>query len=108
MYQLRRSAGVLRLEKISKPPLIAKCKQLKWYGNVLRMEECLWPKKIYQWTPHGKRRRERPQQSWKNQVMDFMRSRNFEEIMAEEFGVWEQKDGLYINNNNNNNKNILQ
>ena len=34
-----------------------------------------WPKKIYQWTQHGKRRG-RPQQSWKNQVTDFMKSRN--------------------------------
>ena len=39
--------------------------------------------KIYQWTPHGRRRRERPQQSWKNQVTDSKRSRNLEEDMAE-------------------------
>ena len=31
-----------------------------------------------------RRRRGRPQQSWKNQVMDFMRSRNMEEDMAED------------------------
>ena len=43
-----------------------------------------WPKKIYQWTPHGRRRRRRPQQSWKNQVTDFMRSRQLEEDMAED------------------------
>ena len=35
--------------------------QLKWYGHLLRMEDSLWPKKIYKWTPHGRRRRESPQ-----------------------------------------------
>jgi hypothetical protein len=43
------------------------------------MEDSRWPKKIYQWTLHGKRRRGRPQQSQRNQVMDFMKSRNMEE-----------------------------
>ena len=46
------------------------------------MEDSRWPKKIYQWTPHSRRRRGRLQQSWKNQVMDFMRSRNLEEDMT--------------------------
>ena len=54
-------------------------RQLKCYGHLLRMEDSRWPKKIYQWTPHGRRRRGRPQQSWKNQVTCFMRSRNEEE-----------------------------
>ena len=41
-------------------------------------------KKIYQWTPHGRRRRGRPQQSWMNQVTHFTRNRNMEEDMAED------------------------
>ena len=57
---------------------VIKKRQLKWYGHLVRLEDSRWPKTIYQWTPHGKRRRERPQQSWKNQVKDFMRSRNIE------------------------------
>jgi hypothetical protein len=48
------------------------------------MEEISWLKKIYKWTPHGRRRRGRPQQSWRAQVTDFMRSRNMEEDMAED------------------------
>ena len=69
-------------------------RQLKWYGHLLRMEDSRWPKKIY----HGKRRRERPQQSWRNQVTGFMKSRNIEEDMAEEdiFGVWEWMDGSWL------------
>ena len=43
-------------------------RQLKWYGNLLRMQDSRWPKKIYQWTPHGRKRRRRSQQSWMNQL----------------------------------------
>ena len=58
--------------------------QLKWYGHLLRMEDGRWPKKICQWTPHGRRRTGRQQQSWRNQVTYFMKSRNIEEGMAED------------------------
>jgi hypothetical protein len=51
-------------------------RQLNCYGNLLKTEDSRWPKKIYQWRPHGRRRRGRPQHSWKNKVTDFMRSRN--------------------------------
>ena len=57
-------------------------RQLKWYGHLLRMEDSRFPK-IYQWTPHGKRRRGRPEQSRKNQATDFM-----EEGMAEDTHLW--------------------
>ena len=63
-------------------------KQLKWYGHLLRMEDYRWAKKIYQWTLHGRRRRGRLQQSWRNQVTDFMRSRDMEENMAENRHLW--------------------
>ena len=62
--------------------------QLKWYGLLLRMEDSRWPKKIYQWTPHGRRRIGRPQLSWRNQVTDFMKSRGMEEDMAENRHLW--------------------
>jgi hypothetical protein len=59
------------------------------------MENSLLPKKIYQWTPHGRRRRGRPQKSWKNQMRDFMRSRKMEEDMAviDMSGIWKWMDG---------------
>jgi hypothetical protein len=47
------------------------------------MEDSGWPKKIYQWTPQGRRRRGRSQQSWRNQVTDFMRSSDMEEDIAD-------------------------
>ena len=34
-------------------------RQLKWYGYLLRMKDSRCPKKIYQWTPDGRRRRGR-------------------------------------------------
>jgi hypothetical protein len=37
-----------------------------------RMDDIYWPKKLYQWIPHGRRGRKRLQQSWKSQVTDFM------------------------------------
>jgi hypothetical protein len=69
-------------------------RQLKWYEHLFIMEDSRWPKKIYQWTPHGRKGRGRPQQSWKNQVTDFMRSRNFEEDMVEY--IWEWIDGTSL------------
>jgi hypothetical protein len=45
-----------------------------------------------------KRRRGRQQQSWKNQVMDFVRSRNMEEDMAEDSHLWHFRvDGWLLN-----------
>ena len=72
-------------------------RQLKWHGQLLRMEDSRCPKKIYQWTPHGRRRRGRPQKSWKNQVTDFMRRRNVE-VMAENrhLDVW--KGSMVLSN----------
>ena len=58
--------------------------QLKRYGHLLRMEDSRRTKKIYQWKLYGRRRRGRPQQSRRNQVTDFMRSRNMEDDMAED------------------------
>ena len=52
------------------------------------MEDSRWPNKIYQCTPQGRRRRARPQESWKNQVTDYMRSRNLEEDTAEDRRLW--------------------
>jgi len=51
------------------------------------MEDSRWPKKIYQWTPHG-RRTGRPQKSRRNQVTDYMKSRHMEEGMAEDRHLW--------------------
>ena len=46
-------------------------RQLKWDGHLFRREDSRWPK-----------------QSWKNQVTDFMRSRNMVEDMADDRNLW--------------------
>ena len=68
------------LDRIQRRPL-------KWYGHILRMKDSRWLK-IYQWKPHDRKRRGRPQQSWENQVTDFMRSRNMKEDMTEDRHLW--------------------
>ena len=62
-------------------------KAIEMVWTPLRMVDSRWPKKIYQWTTHGRRRRGRQQQSWKNQVTDVMRSRNLEDV-AEDRYIW--------------------
>ena len=59
-------------------------RQFKFYGHLFRIQDSRWPKKIYQWTPHGRGRRGRPQQLWNNKMTDFMRSRIMEEDIAED------------------------
>ena len=97
---LRWSTRVSRLQKIPNTTIRSKIqaeqqmldiirrRQLKWYGHLLRLEDSRWPKKIYQWTPYGRRRRGRPQLSWRNQVTDFIKSKNMEEDMAEDRHLW--------------------
>ena len=81
-----------RLQKISNTTISSKMQaaqsildriqrsKLRWYGNHLRMEDSRWPKT--RWTPHSRRRRGRLQQSWKNQVTDFISSKNMIEDAA--------------------------
>ena len=41
-----------------------KNQQLKWYGNVQRMEEGRLPKEVMKWSPPGRRKRGRPKATW--------------------------------------------
>ena len=73
MDYLRKSAKVSRLQKknchyeqnASRTVILGRIqrRELKWYGYLLRMEDSRWPKLIYQWTSHGRRRRGTPQLS---------------------------------------------
>ena len=70
---------------------IIMCSEAKFQGTITLknqfIKSSISPKKIYQWTPHGRRRRGRPQQSWRNQVTDFVRSRNVEDRHLWRLGV---------------------
>jgi hypothetical protein len=39
-------------------------KRLRWFGHVKRMPGNSLPRKILEWEPEGKRRRERPKERW--------------------------------------------
>ena len=56
-------------------------RQLKWYGQLVRMDDIRW-QKIYRWTSDGRRRKGRPQ-SWKNQATDFIRNIDMEDVTGE-------------------------
>jgi hypothetical protein len=50
---------------------------LKWYGNVLRMEDNRCPKRIMTWSPEGRRqRRGRPEMKWEREVERVMKQKN--------------------------------
>ena len=50
-------------------------KQLNWYDHVKRMDEERLPRKMLEWCPPGRRRRERPRNSWMQEVATGMRER---------------------------------
>ena len=53
-------------------------RQLKGHGQLLRMDDIYWLKKIYQCTLHGGRRNQ--ELVWRSQGAAFMISRNMERI----------------------------
>jgi hypothetical protein len=54
-------------------------KQLKWYGHMKRMGEGSLPKKIYEWTPTERKKRERPRNTWEKKAKQAMDGRNIQE-----------------------------
>jgi hypothetical protein len=54
-------------------------KQLAWCGHLQRMSEERWPKKIWEWTPHGRRRRGRPRRTWSKNIKEAMSARDLEQ-----------------------------
>jgi hypothetical protein len=48
----------------------------KWYGQVVRMDDNRWPKRITKWRPEGRRRRGRPEVRWGKEVERVMKHRN--------------------------------
>ncbi|XP_044766437.1 uncharacterized protein LOC123322558 [Coccinella septempunctata] len=76
----RRSAGKSRMERVRNDRIREimgvkgnivddiRTKQLIWFGHVQRMPDSRIPKKIFKWTPQGRRRRGRPRRSWREGV----------------------------------------
>jgi hypothetical protein len=43
---------------------------LRWYGRVMRMEDCRIARQVAEWNPQGKRRRDRPVSTWKDGITE--------------------------------------
>jgi hypothetical protein len=105
MDYLRRSVRVSRLEHISNQEIRTrmnaeesiidriKNKGPSWFGHVLRMEEERWPKQLYQWKPPGKRKRGRPNKSWREEVMTTVQSRGLNIEDAQDRWLWRTGTG---------------
>lgn len=62
-------------------------KQLIWYVHLQRMPDHRWPKKFYEWVPAERRKRERPQRSWMEDVYTTATR------LTENIGIREAKKG---------------
>jgi hypothetical protein len=61
--------------------------QLRWYGHVMRMDDCRTARRVAHWNPQGKRRCGRPANTW-NGGISSMQRRNLkdEECFDREIG----------------------
>jgi hypothetical protein len=97
---LRRSARVSRLEYISNQEIRTrmnaeesiidriKKKGLSWFGRVLRMEEEIWPKQLYQWKPPGKKETRKTKKSWSEEMMTATQSRGLSNEDVQDRRLW--------------------
>jgi hypothetical protein len=63
-------------------------KQLVWYGHLQRMSEERWSKKIWEWTPHGRRRRGRSRRTWSSNIKEAMAARDLDEQDIQDRSRW--------------------
>jgi hypothetical protein len=68
--------------------------QLRWYGHVMRMEDCRTAELVAEWNPKGKRRRGRAVSTWKGGIRDSMQRRNIKD--KEYFGRELLKKKKYV------------
>jgi hypothetical protein len=66
-------------------------KQLRWYGHVMRMDDCRTARQVADWNPQGKRRRGRPVNTWKDGIRDSMQRRNLKDEEYFDREIWRTK-----------------
>jgi hypothetical protein len=73
---LRRSCGISRSDHVRNDRI----KEIMDLDKTItdRVEE-RWPKKIWECTPHGRRRRGRPRRTWSNNIKEAMAARDLDE-----------------------------
>jgi hypothetical protein len=100
MDYLRRSARISRMDRVRNETIGTKRgmkkdilqeieeQQLRWYGHVMRMEDCRIAKQVAEWNPQGKRRRGRPFNTWKGGIRDSMQKGNLNEEDCLDRELW--------------------
>ena len=59
----------------------------QWYGHVRRMDEKRWPNILLQWSPAGRRKRDRPRTPWRSGISRMMDEWELDERHRWEMGV---------------------
>jgi hypothetical protein len=66
--------------------------QLRWYGHVMRMDDCRTARQVAHWNPQGKRRRGRPVNTWKDGIRDSMQRGNLKDEECFDREIWKTKN----------------
>jgi len=69
-------------------------RQLIWYGHVMRMEECRWPKRAFNYVPPNRRKRGRPTKTWIEGIRNTLKDRAIGEEEWKERDRWRSKCGM--------------
>jgi hypothetical protein len=103
MDYLRHSARISLMERIRNETIRTKMglkkdilkeieeQQLGWLGHVKRMEDCKIARQVAEWNPRGKRRRDRPVNTWKDVIRDSMQRRNLKDKECFDRELWRKK-----------------
>jgi hypothetical protein len=54
--------------------------QLRWCGDIMRMEDCRIARQVAEWNPQGKWRHGGPVSTWKDGIRDSVQSRNLKNV----------------------------
>jgi hypothetical protein len=88
MDYLRLSARISRMDRIRKEIIRTTMgikedilqeteeQQWRWYGHVMRMEECRIARQVAEWNPQRKSKRGRSVSTWKDGIRNSMQRRN--------------------------------
>jgi hypothetical protein len=98
MDYLRRSSRISRMDRIRTKMGMQKDilqeieeQQQRWYGHVMRMDDCRTARQMADWNPQGKRRRGRPVNTWKDGIRDSMQRRNLKDEECFDREIWRTK-----------------
>ena len=69
-------------------------KQLNWYGHVQSMDQERLPRRILEWCPPERRRKERPRNSWMQEGTTAMRERGIGDLEWVDREGWRKKINL--------------